>query len=121
MRHYEIVLLIHPDFSDQIVDIIDRYSKMIIDSGGKIHRVEHWGNRQLAYEIKKLNKAYYILLNIEVSQQIVSKLNNDFKFNEIILRNIILRTKQAVTDPSPMMIPKEDHNKNYNNVSESHM
>lgn len=121
MHDYEIVLMIHPDCGDKISNMIDRYTSMITSAKGKIHRLENWGRRQLAYSIKKLNKAYYILLNIEVLQNTINELNNDFKFNEIILRNIIIRTKYSISDPSPMIKKKEEnqecnifelHNKN---------
>lgn len=113
MRHYEIVFMVHPDSGDQMIDIINRYTEIITKSGGKVHRMENWGRRQLAYPIKKLNKAYYVLFNIEVSQDTLNKLSNDFKFDEIILRNIIIRMKNAITAPSPMINKKEnnqDHN-----------
>ncbi|ADV33494.1 30S ribosomal protein S6 [Candidatus Blochmanniella vafra str. BVAF] len=114
MRHYEIVLIIHPNFGGKIVNIINNYTEIIISSGGKVHRVENWGDRQLAYSIKKLSKAYYVLMNIEVSLNVINELSNDFRFNEVILRNIIMKTKDAKIDPSPMMNKKEDSNKNCN-------
>lgn len=113
MRNYEIVLIIHPDYGDQISHVIKRYTDMIIDSKGKVHRVENWGRRQLSYSIKKLNKAYYILLNIEVFQDTLNELNNNFKFNEIILRNIVIRTKYAITEDSPMIKKKEDNQESH--------
>lgn len=109
MRNYEIVLMIHPDCGDQISNVIHRYTDMITNAKGKVHRTENWGRRQLAYSIKKLNKAYYILLNIAVFRNTLNELNNDFRFNEIILRNIIIRTKHVITDPSPMVKKKEEN------------
>lgn len=109
MRNYEMVLMIHPDCGDQIPTIIDHYTNMINNDQGKIHRVENWGRRQLAYTIKKLNKAYYILLNIEVYQNTLNELSDDLRFNEMILRNIIIRTKCAVKEPSPMIKRKEEN------------
>lgn len=108
MRHYEIVLMIHPDYSNQISDVLTYYTDMVTVSGGKVHRMENWGCRQLAYSIKKLNKAFYILLNIEITQHILEKLTSDFKFNEMVLRNIVIRMKHAVVDQSPMLNKKED-------------
>lgn len=109
MRNYEIVLMIHPDYGDQISSLIERYTEIITSTKGKIHRMENWGRRQLAYSIKKLNKAYYILLNITVLQNVLDELTNDFQFNEIIIRNIVIRTKEIITEPSPMMKKKEDN------------
>lgn len=109
MRNYEIVLIIHPDYGDQIASILQRYTDIVTNSNGKVHRVENWGRRQLSYTIKKMNKAYYILLNIEISQDILDELSNDFKFNVVILRNIIIRTKHVITENSPMMKKKEDN------------
>lgn len=119
MRHYEIVFMVHPDYGDQVSDLINRYTKIIVDSGGKIHRMENWGCRQLAYSIKKINKAYYILFNVEICLKILGKLNNDFKFNEIIIRNIIIRMKHAIVDSSPMINKKEDiKNNDVNGLSQ---
>lgn len=109
MRHYEVVFMVHPDSGDKIPHVISHYTTMITNSGGKVHRMENWGRRHLAYTIKKVNKAYYVLLNIEVSQDILNELNNSFRFNEIILRNIIMRTKCAIIDQSPMLKRKEEY------------
>ncbi|CRK85645.1 30S ribosomal protein S6 [Candidatus Providencia siddallii] len=109
MRHYEILLMIHPDQSEQVPSIIDRYKSIITTAKGKIHRQEDWGRRQLAYPINKLYKAHYILLNIEVSQKVIDELETNFKFNDAIIRNIIIRVKRAITEVSPMIKIKEDH------------
>lgn len=108
MRNYEIVLMIHPDYGDQISNLVNRYIDMITNSQGKIHRIENWGRRQLSYTIKNLNKAYYILLNIEVCQKTIDALNQDFRFNDIIFRNIIMRTKHPINSPSSLIRKKED-------------
>lgn len=108
MRHYEIVFMVHPDCGDQVSGIINYYTEMVTGSGGTVYRMENWGRRQLAYSIKKLNKAFYILLNVETSKDVLDKLSNDFKFNEIILRNIIIRMRCAITDPSPMLNKQAD-------------
>lgn len=109
MRHYEIVFMIHSDCNEQISNIINYYVEMVINASGKIHRTENWGRRQLAYPIKKLYKAYYVLLNIEASQETINILNNDFRFNNVIIRSMIIRKKHAITGPSPMIKKKEEH------------
>ncbi|WP_159714856.1 30S ribosomal protein S6 [Blochmannia endosymbiont of Camponotus nipponensis] len=109
MRHYEIVLMVHPDCNEQISSIINNYIEIVVNARGKIHRTENWGSRQLAYPVKKLNKAYYVLLNIEVSQDTLTELNDAFRFNDAILRTMIIRTKYAIIDPSPMMQKKEEN------------
>lgn len=108
MRHYEIVLVIHPDYGNQDFNVITYYTDMVTVSGGKVHRMENWGCRQLAYSIKRLSKAFYVLLNIEINKHILDKLTSDFKFNEMVLRSIVIRMKHAVVDTSPMFDKKED-------------
>ncbi|MBS0358437.1 MAG: 30S ribosomal protein S6 [Proteobacteria bacterium] len=107
MRHYEIVLLIHPDQSEQVPEMTKRYRELIEKSGGKIHRSEDWGRRQLAYSIQKVHKAHYILMNIECNQETRNELEHLFRFNDAVIRNLILSTKAAVTEPSPMMRKEE--------------
>jgi len=102
MRHYEIVFLVHPDQSPQVPAMIERYRAMIEDQGGKIHRLEDWGRRQLAYTIQKLHKAHYLLMNIECSEATIEELQSHFRFNDAILRELIIRRDEAVTEPSPM-------------------
>ncbi len=108
MRHYEIVLLIHPDQSEQVPGMVDRYQKMITESGGKVHRFEDWGRRQLAYPINKIHKAHYILMNIECNQDVLDELHHTFRFNDAILRNLILNRDTAITEASPLLKSKED-------------
>lgn len=103
MRHYEIVFIVHPDQSEQVSAMVERYKAMITARGGQIHRVEDWGRRQLAYMINKLAKAHYICMNIECDNQTLAELEQAFKFNDAVLRHLIIRTKQAETAPSPMM------------------
>lgn len=103
MRHYEIVLLVHPDQSEQVPAMIDRYTSVITEKGGKVHRQEDWGRRQLAYPILNAHKAHYVLLNIEAGNDIIEDLKSTFRFNDAIIRNMIMRTKDAVTEASPMM------------------
>ncbi len=108
MRHYEIVFLVHPDQSEQVPGMIERYSNMITQGGGNIHRVEDWGRRQLAYPINKIHKAHYILLNIECSQEVLDEIDTAFRFNDAVLRNLIMSRKSADTEESPIMkIEKE--------------
>ncbi|HBF08460.1 MAG TPA: 30S ribosomal protein S6 [Gammaproteobacteria bacterium] len=106
MRHYEVVVLIHPDQSDQAKVMMDRYTATVKDAGGSIHRFEDWGRRQLAYPIKKLHKAHYVLLNIECDQATLSELNNSFRYNDAVLRSMFLQLDEAVTEPS--FIAKEE-------------
>lgn len=108
MRHYEIVLILHPDCTNRLLGIIDYYKDIIINNSGKIHRLENWGRRQLAYSIKKLHKANYVLLNIEVSQNTIDVLKRDFRFNDVIVRSMIIKMKHAMFDPSPMMQKQEE-------------
>ena len=103
MRHYEIVFLVHPDQSEQVLNMIDRYKKIINDHGGKIHRLEDWGRRHLAYPIQKLSKAHYVCMNIECGNIVLDELNHAFKFNDAILRNSVISKKTAVVEPSVFM------------------
>jgi small subunit ribosomal protein S6 len=114
MRHYEIILLIHPDQSEQVPAMLERYKGMITAGGGAIHRTEDWGRRQLAYMINKLAKAHYICLNIEASQAVMSELEHAFKFNDAVLRHMTVLRKKAETTPSIMMktVEREEARKN---------
>lgn len=103
MRHYEIVFIVHPDQSEQVPAMIERYRAQITGNGGNIHRLEDWGRRQLAYPIQKVHKAHYVLMNIECSQEVLDELEHGFKFNDAVLRHLTIATKTAVTSPSPMM------------------
>jgi len=108
MRHYEIVFMVHPDQSEQVAGMIQRYTDMITTAEGKIHRLEDWGRRQLAYPINKLHKAHYVLMNIEAPQAVIDELETSFRYNDVIIRNMIMRTKNAVTEASPMAAAKDD-------------
>ncbi|MGH8321440.1 MAG: 30S ribosomal protein S6 [Gammaproteobacteria bacterium] len=108
MRHYEIVFLVHPDQSEQVPAMIERYRTMIESEGGKTHRVEDWGRRQLAYPIAKVHKAHYALMNIECGQTTLNELVGMFRFNDAVLRHLVVRREAAVTEPSPLIKPKED-------------
>lgn len=103
MRHYEIIFLVHPDQSEQVVNMVDRYKKIIADNGGQIHRLEDWGRRHLAYPIQKLAKAHYVCMNIECGNVVLDELNHAFKFNDAILRSSVIAKKSAVTEPSVFM------------------
>ena len=100
MRHYEIVLLVHPDQSDQVVGMVERYIAQIKEAGGQIHRLEDWGRRQLAYPINKIHKAHYILMNIECGQTTLDELEELFRYNDAIIRKLIIRRDEAITDES---------------------
>ncbi len=102
MRHYEIVFLVHPDQSEQVPAMIEKYRGGIEEKGGKVHRLEDWGRRQLAYPIQKLHKAHYVLMNIECDQEALDELENAFRFNDAVLRNLIITRKEAETEASPM-------------------
>lgn len=110
MRHYEIVFLVYPDQSDQVPQMIERYSKMVTDRGGAIHRLEDWGRRQLAYSIDKLHKAHYVLMNVECDSQALGEIQHAFRFNDAVLRNLIVRRDQPVTEPSPLAKSAEEEN-----------
>ncbi|MFK5915495.1 MAG: 30S ribosomal protein S6 [Woeseiaceae bacterium] len=107
MRHYEIVFLVHPDQSEQVPAMIERYKKLIEGAAGTIHRLEDWGRRQLAYQIQKIHKAHYVMMNIECDQATLDELENGFRFNDAVIRNLVIRRKKAVTEPSPMAQPDE--------------
>lgn len=109
MRHYEVVFIVHPDQSEQVPAMIERYRTLITTSGGTMHRLEDWGRRQLAYPIQKIHKAHYVLMNIECSLEALAELEHGFKFNDAVLRHLTMSTKTAVTAPSPMM--KEEKSK----------
>ena len=103
MRHYEIVFIVHPDQSEQVPAMVERYRTMVTGKKGLIHRLEDWGRRQLAYPIQKIHKAHYVLMNIECDQETLDELEHAFKFNDAVLRHLIIKTKAAVTTPSAMM------------------
>jgi small subunit ribosomal protein S6 len=103
MRHYEIVFIVHPDQSEQVPAMVEKYTSTITTQGGKVHRVEDWGRRQMAYMIDKLAKAHYVCMNIECSQTTLDELEHGFKFNDAVLRHLVIKTKKAETEPSIMM------------------
>ncbi len=103
MRHYEIVFMVHPDQSDQVGGMTDRYSKLVTEAGGKVHRIEDWGRRQLAYPINKIHKAHYVLMNVECGQDILNEITTLFRYNDAVLRNLVIKRKDAITDLSEIM------------------
>jgi small subunit ribosomal protein S6 len=108
MRHYEIVFLVHPDQSEQVPAMIERYRGMISAGGGTVHRLEDWGRRQLAYPITKVHKAHYVLLNVECDQKTLGELTGAFRFSDAVLRHLVIGTEAAVTEPSPMSRPEDE-------------
>ena len=100
MRHYEVVFMVHPDQSEQVPGMIDRYSQLVNESGGKVHRLEDWGRRQLAYPIDKIHKAHYVLMNIECDSAPLNEITTLFRYNDAVLRNLVIKCKDAVTEES---------------------
>jgi small subunit ribosomal protein S6 len=109
MRHYEICFIVHPDQSEQVPAMIERYKGVIAQRNGIVHRLEDWGRRQLTYQIQKVHKAHYVLMNIECDQDTVNELEHSFKFSDAVVRHLIVKMTKAVTAPSPMM--KEEKSK----------
>ena len=108
MRHYEIIFLVHPDQSEQVPQMIERYKTLVKNNNGVVHRFEDWGRRQLAYPINKIHKAHYVLMNIECDDNTQKEIANSFRFNDAILRNLILHRKYAITEQSPMLKQREE-------------
>ena len=103
MRHYEIIFIVHPDQSEQVPAMVERYRTLVTSKGGQIHRLEDWGRRQLAYPIQKIHKAHYVLMNIECDQEILDELEHAFRFNDAVLRHLTVKVRAAITEPSAMM------------------
>jgi small subunit ribosomal protein S6 len=108
MRHYEVIFLVHPDQSEQVPAMIERYRSMIEGKNGHIHRLEDWGRRQLAYPIAKIHKAHYVLMNIECNNEVLQELQSAFRFNDAVIRNLIIKRTAAVTEPSPLIKLKDE-------------
>lgn len=111
MRHYEVVFMVHPDQSEQVPAMVERYRAMIEAGQGRIHRLEDWGRRQLAYPISKIHKAHYVLMNIECGQEVLRELETAFRFNDAVIRSLTLARKTAVTTPSPLVKENQDEGK----------
>ena len=116
MRHYEIVFIVHPDQSEQVPAMVERYKTLVTGRNGQIHRLEDWGRRQMAYPIQKVHKAHYVLMNIECDGETLAELEHSFKFNDAVLRHLTIKMKKAVTTPSPMM--KEEKSRSLSTASE---
>ena len=108
MRHYEIVFLVHPDQSEQVPAMVERYQGMVTESGGAIHRTEDWGRRQLAHPINKIHKAHYVMMNVECGNGVINEITGAFKFNDAVLRHLVINRKEAITEASPMAIAVEE-------------
>ncbi|MGB0956190.1 MAG: 30S ribosomal protein S6 [Panacagrimonas sp.] len=120
MRHYELVIMVHPDQSDQVGAMTDRYKAMIEADGGKVHRLEDWGRRQLAYPIAKLHKAHYVLMNIECGEKALEELETSFRFNDAVIRKMVVRMEAAETGQSPLYkAPEEDKKPEYKQRQEA--
>lgn len=117
MRHYEVIFLVHPDQSEQVSGMVERYTSSVTESGGTVHRLEDWGRRQLAYSINKIHKAHYILMNIECGDEVLEELTTNFRYNDAVLRNLVVRCDEAVTEESPIM-KAENENRERKNRSE---
>ena len=109
MRHYEIVFMVHPDQSEQVPGMVERYSSAIQKDGGTVHRLEDWGRRQLAYPINKIHKAHYVLMNVEASNEAMEELTTTFRFNDAVIRNLVIRRDESVTDESFIMKAEKEH------------
>jgi small subunit ribosomal protein S6 len=116
MRHYEVVFIVHPDQSEQVPGMVERYRQMVTGRSGKIHRLEDWGRRQLAFPIQKVHKAHYVLMNVECDGETLGELDHAFRFNDAVLRHLIVKMSEAVTAPSPMM--KEEKSKSMTPATE---
>ena len=116
MRHYEIVFIVHPDQSEQVPAMVERYKALVATHGGQVHRLEDWGRRQLAYPIQKLHKAHYVLMNIECTGDVLNELEHGFKFNDAVLRHLTIKMKKAVATASPMM--KEEKSRSLSTSTE---
>ncbi|MDQ0124962.1 MULTISPECIES: 30S ribosomal protein S6 [Pseudomonas] len=108
MRHYEIIFLVHPDQSEQVGGMVERYTKLIEEDGGKIHRLEDWGRRQLAYAINNVHKAHYVMLNVECTGKALAELEDNFRYNDAVIRNLVIRREEAVTGQSEMLKAEEN-------------
>jgi small subunit ribosomal protein S6 len=108
MRHYEIVFLVHPDQSEQVPAMVEKYQGIVTGSGGTVHRNEDWGRRQLAHPIQKAHKAHYVLMNVECNHEAIEEIRSAFRFNDAVLRHLVINRKKAVTEPSPMAVAVEE-------------
>jgi small subunit ribosomal protein S6 len=121
MRHYEIVFMVHPDQSEQVPGMVERYSETVTSNGGTIHRLEDWGRRQLAYPINKLHKAHYVLLNVEATGEVIEELETNFRYNDAVLRSLVMRKDEAINEPSPFGKPKEREERRESRAEETEL
>ena len=112
MRHYEIILLVHPDQSEQVPQMLERYKAILDENGGKVHREEDWGRKQLAYPINKIHKAHYLLLNVECDNEALEQLKYAFRYNDAVLRDLVIKRKEAITEMSVMLRPEDEKERN---------
>ncbi|MEY4475883.1 MAG: ribosomal subunit protein [Pseudomonadota bacterium] len=119
MRHYEICFIVHPDQSEQVPGMVERYRAIVTAKGGTIHRLEDWGRRQLAYPINKLHKAHYVLMNVEAPQEVIDELETNFRFNDAVIRSMVMRVKHAVAEASPMVKAKDERRERHDFASEA--
>lgn len=108
MRHYEIVFMVHPDQSEQVPGMIERYTASVKNTGGQVHRLEDWGRRQMAYSINKIHKAHYVLMNVECTDEALEELTTNFRYNDAVLRNLVIREDEAITEESPILKADKD-------------
>ncbi|WP_027328466.1 30S ribosomal protein S6 [Marinimicrobium agarilyticum] len=108
MRHYEIVFMVHPDQSEQVPGMIERYTASVKNTGGQVHRLEDWGRRQMAYSINKIHKAHYVLMNVECTDEALEELTTNFRYNDAVLRNLVIREDEAITEDSPILKADKD-------------
>lgn len=120
MRHYEIVFMVHPDQSEQVPGMIERYTNTITKDGGSVHRLEDWGRRQLAFPISKVHKAHYILMNVEASNDAMDELTTTFRFNDAVIRNLVIRCDEPVVDESPIMKQEKESRERKSRNDERH-
>lgn len=120
MKHYEIVFLVHPDQSEQVSAIVKRCTSIIKKEQGKVHRTEDWGRRQLAYPISKVHKAHYVLMNVECQADVLKEVTEFFRFNEAVLRNLVLAVRQAITKPSPIKLADQQSRKKWQDDKSTH-
>ncbi|MFL0800393.1 MAG: 30S ribosomal protein S6 [Agarilytica sp.] len=114
MRHYEIVFLVHPDQSEQVPGMVERYTSTVTANGGTVHRLEDWGRRQLAYTINKIHKAHYIMMNVECDDEALEELTTNFRYNDAVIRNMVVRTDEAITEESPIMKAEKENRERKN-------
>ncbi|MFL0804278.1 MAG: 30S ribosomal protein S6 [Agarilytica sp.] len=114
MRHYEIVFLVHPDQSEQVPGMVERYTSTVTANGGTVHRLEDWGRRQLAYTINKIHKAHYIMMNVECDEEALEELTTNFRYNDAVIRNMVVRTDEAITEESPIMKAEKENRERKN-------